>query len=103
MNSGLRQGRSMSPKLCNTCTDKILRERIRNLQFNNVAFNLNKTPNTVTLLFACDQTTISDSEYSLQEMIHELNRRVRKYNLTIIPSKTKLMEFIASEQRDPKL
>ena len=51
-------------------------------------------------LFAVDQLTIMDSEYSLQKEVHEL---YKDYNLQISSQETKIMAFKGNKPINSKI
>lgn len=91
MNSGLSQGRSLSPTIFNIYIDKILREWLKNLELYNVTRTVNKSPNIGALIFTNCQSIILNLELSLQ------------YNLITSPTKTKVITFIGCELERHKI
>lgn len=90
VNSGLRQGCSLSPTLFNIYIDNILREWQID---DNSGFKIGPQYYLGTLLFADDQIIFGKTENELQISVNRLNETSKKYNMRISSSKTKVMAF----------
>jgi hypothetical protein len=89
------QGCPLSPTLFNVYLNKIITKWQKQ---DITGIKLPKNQQLSTLLFACDQVIIADTEDNLQKAAYKLNQIITKHGLTISVQKTKSMAF---KGRDP--
>lgn len=87
----------VSPVLLNIYNWHDLEAKDREFLFYNITYVLNKSPNTLPILFVDDQAIISYSEDSVQKAVCALNMVVIECDLEISVSKNKAMTFRGNE------
>jgi hypothetical protein len=89
INTGVRQGCSLTPILFNIYIDDVIQKWQKDFQHNILKPKLKLN----TVLFTDDQVITAENKENLQKATHKLIKINKEYNLTTPTKKTKVMAF----------